>query len=119
MYLYSTTFHTPKPCHLSLGKLVYCYGKFVPHLVIRKLPNNILRDKSVLQTILKKNIHRYASFQKSANFIHHSLFKTHIQSSINTSIANFTAHKRTNKIWRTRQPIYAYRRTTRAERCIR
>ena len=48
----STAFHTSKPSHLTLRKLMNCRFELLHHLVIGELPSAVQRQIFILQTII-------------------------------------------------------------------
>ena len=75
MYLGATTFHSPEPCHLPLGKLVNGNFKLAEHLVVTQFSYDILGDILMLQTLIYKVFGWYATVNQSAYLIHHTLLK--------------------------------------------
>ena len=102
---YAAAFHTAEPCHLTLGKLVNCNGKPFAHLVKSKFSEDILRNKSIFQTIAQKHFFRHSTVQQSLYFLHHAFPEPGIQTGVNPLIANLPAHKSPYKIRMTRKPI--------------
>ena len=90
MYLGSASFHTPEPCHLSLGKLMDGNLELVEHLLIRELADDMERKVLVLQSVVDEIVGLQASVKQSSHLVDHASFKTFIESLGNTFAPHIT-----------------------------
>ena len=75
MYASSPTLHSPEPCHLPFGKLVYGYLEGAEHLVKRQLSDDKLRYIFIFQTIIYQVVSLYALIYEFSDFINHATIK--------------------------------------------
>ena len=104
----TTAFHTSKPSHLALGKLMNSYLKTPKHVFITCLPHEIFCDKFVFQAIVDEIFCWNTPVKQSFNFSYHTIFKAPLQSITNlgTPCITINIHPYNHRINRREHTIF-------------
>ena len=75
MYVDAPPFHSTKPCHLPLCKLVNGNFKLPEHLVVADTSNDIFGDIFVFKAIIYKVFSRYSPVYQPFHFFYHAFLE--------------------------------------------